>query len=343
MISTFSEKMEEMFNYIMNYDFLPIIKTISVILVIYLFINFLITYITMYYFFRIEELDNKKALIPFYNFMIAGEHIQRYKWLFVIPPMCIFAIYGLPYNIMRAYRQKENKSILSVISPIFLLLFLMKNKEKSKYFVKKVNYFKVQDDIQKLEEKLTKDEIIVPEDNEVILNPDEFGENIKKNELDLLEEKLINNQETTPREEEIYIDPTLNDDELSMEHLQNISGPMVTEDDYAEDLDSLLEEKADEKVNVTNIDKIVDNNEFIEVEASELDADKTIKEKAKSDSAIAFGGKSQQEQSTTKKKDMTICPKCHSSLLGATLNCPGCGTPIKELFKNNDTFKIDEQ
>lgn len=303
------------------------------VLIIYTIIYLIIFHISLYKIFIKERHNGYESLIPIYNLWYYFSFIRIPKWVAIIPPLNIIAFIVSPYNLAKQFDLKRFTWVIAIIFPFIFVPYIAFSDVKDKYLEVKINYYKNQKDIDKLEEKLKQ-------------NKDEFevSNNTKKDELvdikkdvivdefdykeELVEEKPEEIKEFTP-------DPAINEklkqsinDDQAIDEVVNLS-------EYTNTSETIETLETDER-DTSSINANVDNKEIDTLDENvskqnESNLSKQIqdfKDVGPSAEAIAFGGKEQIEHKTEAKKDELKCPRCGASLIGARGICPGCGMKL---------------
>lgn len=326
MLKFLTKILAQLVDFVNSMNWQAIISITSIVLLIYLIVSFIAFHISLYFIFKKENIKPIYSFIPFYNLYLTFKYFHISLYTLFIPIVNIFAIIGLPYNIARSYRCAASTWSLAIIFPYVILPICAFSNRKSKYYQDKKFILRDQQDIYDLESKMGDTKEV--KDYELVLNPEAFEDNFKMNVIDELDHKLIESEYVKINEEDLFAvtDETANmsipnQDENRIEDINNDS------DDVMEIID-LSEDTQKKDLDIQDIDNL---SNLVAVDSSqiqEISADKIVKQKNKDDVTLAFGGRTQTQESTHSKVDELKCTRCGSSLVGNNGYCPGCGIKL---------------
>ena len=281
------------------------IKHIPIFVYVLLILYYIMMNVVLWMLFTKDKKNPWYALIPFYNYYILFTTCRLPFISIFIPLANIVVLFLLPYRITKQYKGSKLLQVLSVLVPPILLYIAFGKEFTNKDNRYKPEFLKTIDDVNQLENKLVKDtDYIIDDSVDIQINKEPVSH--INTFADKIEQQIIN--DNIVYDDEIVIEPK---EEKKVEEIIDLN---VEELNSLDDLDRLekdMELRA--SINETNHEDV------------NADEAKTYI----SDSAIAFGGKQKEEESTFAKKDEQKCPRCGSSLVGAMNNiCPGCGAPI---------------
>ena len=283
---------------------IDIINHIPTFVYVLLVLYYIMMNAVLWMLFTKDKITPWYSVIPFYNYYLIFK-ICRLPFIILFVPLAnIVLLVMLPYRITKQYQGNKYLKVGSVLLPPILLYIAFDKKFTNKDHRYQPNFLKTIDDVNELESKLVKDSDYIIDDSETVQINKEPVSHIN-NFADKIEEQIIN--DNFVYDDEIVVAPK---EEKKVEEIIDLN---IEELNSLDDLDR-LEKDMELRASI--------NNDREEVNAEE-------QKSYISDSAIAFGGKQQQEESTFAKKDEQKCPRCGSSLVGAMNNiCPGCGAPI---------------
>lgn len=304
-------------NFVSN--IVDILLKIFPIIGFYLIILSIIFFVSLFFIFKKCYIKGYYAFVPFFNIYEYMKicHLSWY-WGF-IPVVNIIVFFTSPYLLGYQFGQKEYVKILGIIFPILFFPYIAFS--KATYIHPKIDTLNINsiEDVDRLEKKILMD----------IENEESF-EGITENKK-VVKKKDISNLQ--PSHKEILLDQldknycNLTNGDIIVDDIAIVAPDIKQEqniiykdDDFVELNDYKYDSNIDSIESLSEIEKIaiqsgtevsIDNNDY-----------KEIKEEQKSNEEIAFA---------QREKRQLVCPKCGSSLIGATNICPGCGMDLKQL------------
>lgn len=293
-------------------EFIPFLWTyfviLSIVFILSLFFIFKKCYKRGYY-----------AFIPFFNIYEYMEicHLSWY-WGF-IPFVNIIVFFASPYLIGYQFGQKEYIKIFGILCPILFFPYIAFS--NASYIHPKIesSFINSVNDIENLEKKIMND--IRNEEQNSIVEQKTVKSNKDSNydssqtQKEILLNQLDNNYSKL-EQEDIIIDDVINiNTDIKEEEVKTYANDDFIElDDFNYDLN----------VDSINIVNEIEKNTIMKGKETAIDNSdyKEIKDEEKTDEEIAFD---------QKEKRQLVCPKCGSSLIGATNICPGCGMDLKQI------------
>ena len=283
---------------------IDIINHIPVFVYVLLVLYYVMMNVVLWMLFTKDKITPWYSVIPFYNYYLIFKTCRLPFIILFVPLANIVLLVMLPYRITKQYQGNKYLKVGTVLFPPLLLYIAFGKQFTNKDIRYQPNFLKTVDDVNELEKKLVKDTDYIIDDSETIQINKEPVSHIN-NFVDKIEEQIVN--DNFVYDDEIVVAPK---EEKKVEEIIDLN---IEELNSMDDLDR-LEKDMELRASI--------NNDREEVNAEE-------QKSYISDSAIAFGGKQKQEESTFAKKDEQKCPRCGSSLVGALNNiCPGCGAPI---------------
>lgn len=326
MLKFLTKILAQLVEYVSSLNWQIIINVSTNVLLIYLIVSFIAFHISLYFIFKKENIKPFYSFIPFYNLYLTFKYFHISLYTLFIPIVNIFAIIGLPYNIARSYRCAPSTWSLAIIFPYVVLPICAFSKKKSKYYHEKKIELRVQQDIYDLESKMGDTKEV--RDYELVLNPEAFEDNFKLNMIDELDHKLIESEYVKINEEDLF---AVTDEAANMTVVTQDEIPAQDVSDENDDIMEIIDLSDDTQKKNLDIQDIDNLSNLAAVDSSkiqELSADKIVKQQKKDDVTLAFGGKTQTQESTHSKVDELKCTRCGSSLVGNNGYCPGCGIKL---------------
>lgn len=285
---------------------------------IYLVILLIVFIISLFFIFEKCYKKGYYALIPFFNIYEYMEicHLSWY-WGF-IPVVNVVVFFASPYLIGYQFGQKEYVRILGIICPVVFFPYIAFS--NASYIHPKVDSLNINsvEDIDNLEKKIMID--IENEERNGLLKKENIKVNKKDNvapqesQKEIWLNQLDSNYSNLAQDDVIVEDVVRINNDIALEQTKIYADADFVElDDFNYDLnvDSIKVVNEIEKNTIMQGKEIaIDNNDY-----------KEIKDEEKTNEEIAFD---------QKEKRQLVCPKCGSSLIGATSICPGCGMDLKQ-------------
>ena len=319
---------------------------------IYLIIKYVVLNISLYFILIKENKKAWHAFVPLLNIYEYCKIVHIPFIIFFIPVLNIFLIVLSPYKLCKQYKYGSLMCTLSVLVPELFYIMIAFNNRTNKDHHRNENFIRTLTELDQLDEKMGKEnKIDVKKESKFALFrfikrfKDKYNypdwKQIKKYK-NTIEEK-ISTIENSVKQNPSYDEYVLDIDEIQInENRQKYVFEEEVQEAIDEDIntvEALEEEKKDESIkSLDEINKIEKEQVQNEKKSTNVDENdyKDYKGVQKTDAAIAFGDKQQDEELAKQKNDMKVnkhvCPKCGASLVGATDYCPGCNTPIDELF-----------
>ena len=356
-VQDFYNYCDNIFNYLANLS-MYISPTFLKMLTIYFIIKYIIFNIALYFILIKENKKAYKAFIPIVNIIEFSNIVHIPFMIFFIPVLNLFAIVFSPYKLFKQYRYNSLNSFFSIFLPDIFIILLAFGNHTNKDVRRNENYIRSLTDLEELDQKMIKKNNEVKKTTNIKLFrfikdfKDKYNypdwKHIKKVN-NTIEEK-INTIENSVKNSPTYDELVLDTDDIQVnENREKYIVEEVKEEIIDENIDTveaLEEEKVDQsiksldKINEIEKDQIKNEKQSTNVDTNDYKDYKGIQ---KSDIAIAFGSKQQDEELAKQKNDMKInkhvCPKCGASLVGAKDYCPGCNTPISQLFSKEETIE----
>lgn len=285
--------------------------------IVFCVIYYFIWSFSLFYIFPKAYINKWKALIPFVN-IYEFVKLCRIDWYWGFVPVVnlIFFIVS-PYLIGYEFSQKKHIKILGVLFPLWFFPYIAFS--KASYIHKqlpKMNLNSIED-IDRLEKKIinanNNNQYTTIIDSTFADNTDskEHADTSTSNYYDALN-KLEHSNDIAKLEntivEDVYDIPVISNKTSSSESKNGNYGNFFEEADTMDNYIADIENKIQNNNKVQNSDTA----EYKEIETEKL-----------SNEELAFSNKKAQD---------LVCPRCGSSLIGATNHCPGCGANIKEIF-----------
>ena len=348
---------DNIFDYLANIS-LYISPTMIKLLIVYSIAKYIIFTIALYFILIKENKKAYKAFVPLINIIEFGNIVHIPFMLFLIPILNIFPIILCPYKLFKQYRYNSLNSFLSILLPdIFVMLLALgdhtnKDRQRNEHYIRSLTDLDELDKkmikVNNTEKKLSKYKLFrfIKDFKDKYNYPD--WRHIKK--VNSTIEKKIKTIEDSIKNNSTYDELILDTTDIQVN--ENKEKYVVEEsvediiDENIDALETLEEEKVDQsiksldEINTLEKEQIKNEKRSTNVDTNDYKDYKGIQ---KSDIAIAFGSK-QQDEKLAKQKNETkinkhVCPKCGASLVGAKDYCPGCNTPIEQLFNRDEMIE----
>ena len=355
-IEDMNNYMENMFEKIRNFT-INIDPNVLKAIGIYLIIKYIVLNIALYFILIKENKKAWHAFVPLLNIYEYCRIVHIPFIIFFIPVLNIFLIVFSPYKLSKQYRYGSLMCTLSVFVPEVFYIMIAFNNRTNKDHQRNENFIKSLTELDELDKKMgEQNNIEVKKESRFFLF--RFIKRFKdkynypdwkqiKEYKNTIEEK-ISTIENSVKQNPTYDEYILDTDDIQInenrqkyvfeEEVQEAIDEEFVEE-KKDEVEALEEEKKDEsiksleKINEIEKEQITKEKKSSKVDENDYEDYKGVQ---KTDAAIAFGDKQQDEELAKQKNDMKInkhvCPKCGASLVGATDYCPGCNTPIDELF-----------
>jgi len=321
-------------SFVDNWDkYILIFKNIIFILCIIFLIYFLYFIIMLFFLFKKEKYKPYYAIIPFYNFYIFIKICKIPFWTIFVPVVNLVAFICSPYRLLKEYKCEQWMCNLSILFPyVFLPIIIFNEKYTNKKFKAGYAPFKTVFDIEKIEHRLENNSDIT-----YIDNLDTFDSKPDNTYVGKTDQMIQNIESNAIKDEYFDIDiPTdFKESNVKVEEIPSNNIVDNPEDnlEMVEIFDTIKDE--DGKFTTNDVDKLENKIELDnKIEVADTTNYKEYKELDSSKEAIAFGGEKKIENAATlkAKNEELKCPRCGSSLVGATNGiCPGCGIQISNL------------
>lgn len=292
------------------------IKNIFTILGILLTIFYVLFMVCLYQILKKEKIKEWYAFIPVYNIYLYLKICKLPFWTFFVPVVNIIVLVCSIFRLCKQYRMKRVHCYLAIIFPCIYLPYVAFSKLESIDKIYDTMYIKNVKDIELLEKKLENDYQEALSDN-IDINK---NNKVSENNIDDIISQIDNSNFKEEFFDEIIYDDVNDKQDRNMEFTSEKSEEIIGLDDTPIN-----------ELSIETID-VLDNNIAI---ASSIE--KTINTDIKeyetigpSSEAIAFGGEQKIENTyaSQAKTEEFKCPRCGSSLIGATDYCPGCGSKL---------------
>ena len=324
---------------------------------IYLIIKYIVLNISMYFILIKENKKAWHAFIPLLNIYEYCKIVHIPFIIFFIPVLNIFLIVLSPYKLCKQYRYGSIMCTLSVFAPEVFYILIAFNNRTNKDHQRNENFIRSLTELDELDKKMGEvNNIEVKKESKFALF--RFIKRFKdkynypdwkqiKQYKNTIEEKLStieNSVKSNPTYDELVLDTDevqINENRQKYVFEEEVQEAIDEEfvEEKKDEVEALEEEKKDESIkSLEKINEIEKEQITKEKKSDKVDTNdyKDYKGVQKTDAAIAFGDKEQDEELAKQKNDMKVnkhvCPKCGASLVGATDYCPGCSTPLDELF-----------
>ena len=282
-----------------------------------LYVYFGIFIVCLYFILRKANYKGWLAIIPFANLYCYFE-IIKVEWYYAyIPILNVIVMFLSPYLLGYQFNQKKPIRALGIFFPLFFFPYIAFSNAQYIHPAPPSLKLKTVNDIDVLEKEIIaaveKEESgskIVYEKKQV-KNP-KPEKTAKSKELEMVDNIDTQFQNIAQFDEDIEdVMPTA----VVTQKTEEIIPPEELEEGL-EDSDIIENIAEIEKIEKEGIekgkDKQIDTNDYKELEQEQ-----------KSDEKIAFNQEKQTE---------LTCPRCGSSLIGATTTCPGCGIDIRSIL-----------
>ena len=297
-------------------------------IILWAIINHILFSIAMYFILRKEKKNKILGLIPIVNVYEYLKICELPFILFFVPVCNVVMLFLSPIKFARMYRCNKLETFFGLLFPTIFLNYVAFSDMMNKHIVLDGNYLPNQVAVDKLDKELIDlaNGIEKPKEKDYIffhkkitqkktmkgLSTDEFIDDIENRSI------AANQNESPERFEGIIEQVELVEEEKPIEKVVEETLDEINVDATIKSLENIDELEA-QAIDKDKKDDGVDKNEY-----------KGYEDAQKSDEAIAFGGKEQKEnrESIKTKNDEHRCPRCGSSLVGATGFCPGCGMKI---------------
>lgn len=310
-------------------NYLIYIKIFFIFALIIIIIYSIELIICLYFLFKKEKITRWYAFVPFLNIYHYFKIVKTPFWTIFIPIVNLVVLGVVPYKLAKQYNCPKWMINISIPFSIIVIPYIAFSKLMNKDLINKFNPLKSVLEIDDIDKSNTETEI----ENLIF---DEHYTPADEVYVDYLStvDTMISNIEENAIKDDYFIDDAISltevESTIASTDLQKVneidSADLleITEEDMLEIFDKTPEsigandiEELEKRMKDPNSVTIIDNAEY-----------KDVEEEVLSNRDIAFGGESQRIQLAASKSDNHICPRCGSSLVGASGSCPGCGAQI---------------
>lgn len=296
--------------------FLPILKNILIVFSIIMIITYILS---LWFIFKKEEVKEIYSLIPFYNFYIIFKIVKIPFYTIFIPVVNGIVMILLPYKLLKRYKMPKWMMNLSIVFPYGFMPYIAFSKKcKKPKDMKKA--IKTLFELENIENNLKSNLDIYD-----LAYQEEIGKSsISENSFTSKTEEMIENIEKGSIADDFYFENEIVDEELE----NNRSNVIPSVDENIEEVIEIFDQE-ENSLSASSIDTIEEqlksNDNIVRVDNAKYEQ---YKQREASSESIAFGGTKNEENTTHNKNEELKCPRCGSSLIGATDYCPGCGLKI---------------
>ncbi len=276
------------------------LKIVSIFFLFYALFMYAVFCLSLWFILKKEKKKEILSIIPILNFYEYYKICKSPFWTFFIPFLNIIVLICLPYRLAYQYNSTKVECVLACLFPFAYLPFIALSDKVNKDIPIEFHYIKNGQDIENLENRLSQ---AYEEENIYQESP----------YLERQEHIVSSNEEINYSDfEESIIDEYVYNDESPKEEKVEEMIELIDEEKIVDNtLIDLMEEKGNSDI----------GNREVETTIEEVEEEMNTE-------AIAFGGVSKEESLAQAKKDDLKCPRCGSSLVGATGFCPGCGNKL---------------